>query len=353
MSRANQQGAITYGLFMWHSTCQWGPSFQALVAGVFLIIPTSIWSQDAQKPAADSKAAAPKADVEKPDTYTSRLIHTNVDGSDPKQFTVFPEYTSQGSPEFSPDGKLVCFDVWKTGQTHTNGQIALVNADGTKPRILGDGLMPSFSPGGKRITFSRPGKGVWIMSAEGPDVELVQLDPSGWGTSWSSDGRIAYTASTGRGDNLIIVNIVEGTRTSIFDEEKSPYSQIYWNMAWSPDSKRIVFKGTTPEGKNELAIVDARGEKHGFVRRPFPDVHESFAWSPDGSQILVAKPCPERGNQSQLYSLNPDKDEPLQLLPKQDPQRPAVTASFSPDGKKLVSSCLMPVVPKVPAAQSK
>jgi TolB protein len=318
----------------------------------------SLTAQEVKNPAANVKADPPKAApaavvTEKAaDVYTSRLFLAEADGSAPTQVTLFPGYTSQGSPEFSADGKLICFDVWKAGETHNNGQIALVNVDGSKPRVLTNGLMPSFSPGGRRITFSRPGSGVWIMSAEGPEVELVQLDAGGWGSSWAPDGRIAYAAGISKGDNLVVVSIVEGTRESLFNDETPAYRSIYWNMAWSPDSKRIAFKGITSEGKTEVGIVDARGEKFGLIRRPFTDVHESLSWSPDGSRIYVTKPCPERENRSQVYVFNPDKDEPLQLLEHQESERPAITAVSSPDGKKLLISCLAPVPPKAPAAKA-
>jgi len=241
----------------------------------------------------------------------------------------------------------LCFDVWKMGGSVSTGQVAIVNADGTNPRTLSDGLMPSFSPGGKRIAFSRAGqnRGIWIMSIEGPETELVQIDPEGWGTSWGSDGRIAYTSFGAGGGNITIVNVVEGTRDVVFDEAKSPYQQIYWNFAWSPDCKRIAFKGVTADGKKELGIVDSRGEKFGLIRRPdLENVHESMCWTRDGSRVVVTRPCADRENRPQVYTWNPDdKDAPLELLPKQDPQRPVITVAPAPDGKKLAMSCLMPV----------
>lgn len=284
-------------------------------------------------------------DAQETDPYTTRLFVTDADGANPKQLTNLPGFTYQGSPEWSVDGTLICFDTWRTNGTTANSQIAVVDADGGNPHILGDGLMPSFSPVSKRIAFTRNGqaRGIWIMSADGPNSELAQLDPIGWGTSWAPDGRLAYTISPDAVGNLVIINFVEGTRELLFDETDSPYQLIYWNMAWSPDNKRIAFKGITTDGEKEVGIVDARGEKFGLIRRPaFGDVHESLAWSADGSRILVTKPCPERENRTQVYWFNPDRDEPLQLLAGQDPTRPAVTAACSPDGKKLVISCMPP-----------
>jgi Tol biopolymer transport system component len=109
-------------------------------------------------------------------------------------------------------------------------------------------------------------------------------------------------------------------------------------MAWSPDGKRIVFKGTNAEGKQEVGIVDARGEKFGFVRRFEGDVLASFAWSPDNSRILFVKQDQE-SQRYQLFFVEPDTKAAPQLLPAQDDLRDFSDITFSPDGKKIVFSC--------------
>src|SRR5687768_10041112 len=99
-----------------------------------------------------------------------RIFLVNADGSDMKRLTDLPKYIVQGSPTWSQDGKRIAFDAHQAGQTSNQTRIVVVNADGSNPRVLIDGAMPSFSPGGHRITFSRyePNRGVWVMSAEDP-----------------------------------------------------------------------------------------------------------------------------------------------------------------------------------------
>lgn len=318
----------------------------AIIASV-LMIPTLLYSQVAKAPAKEEKGVEkkPEPDIEA-DEYTTKLYIGNADGTNLKPMSVLRDYTSQGSPEWSSDGKLICFDCRK-GDAAPTWQIAVVNGNGTDPRILCDGNMPCFSPRGNRIAFSRSGKfqGVWIMSTEGPDTEIVQVDATGFGTSWASDGRLAYTSRGGAGANLIIANIVEGTRDLVFDEETMPYQRIYWNFAWSRDSKRIAFKGTAKNGKEEIGIVDARGESFGLIRRPeFADAHESVTWSADGKRVVIARPCAERGNFNQFYSFNPDNNDPPTLLENQDTKRSCHNPGFSSDGKKMVFSTLKPGV---------
>ena len=137
---------------------------------------------------------------------------------------------------------------------------------------------------------------------------------------------------------LVVYSFVEGQTEFLFDAEKSPYRQIFWNMAWSPDGKRIVFKGLNAEGKQEIGIVDARGEKFGFTRRFAGDILASFAWSPIENRILFVKQDPET-RRYQIYFVEPDAKDPPRLLPAQDDLRDYSDVAYSPDGKKIVFSC--------------
>jgi TolB protein len=277
----------------------------------------------------------------------ARIYLANPDGSGMKPLVDLPELKKQGSPSWSADGKLIAFDAAATqASATTETRVVVVNADGTNPRVLGDGAMPSFSPKARRIAYSRygPNQGVWVMSAEGPDKECVLLDDQGWGAKWSPDGtRIVWTTSGGRSANLVVFDLVEGTREPLFDDRSAPYRSVYWNFAWSPDGKRIAFKGTRPNGKSELAIVDARGAKHGLVTRFEGSVSATFGWRPDGKQLLFSFAKP--GTRTQLFAVDPDTKEPPERLAGQDPERFNSTAVYSPDGKTIA------VVSRKPAAK--
>jgi len=278
---------------------------------------------------------------ETPGEYSTRLFIADADGSNMKQLTELPEFQKQGSPVWSSDGKFIAFDGWKpqNGESFSSSKVVVVDADGRNPRVLGDGAMPSFSPGGHRIAFSNPkAGGVWVASSQGPDHELVEISPNGWGTDWSPDGRLVYATTTPGGGNLAVVDIVEGVTEHLFDEADTPYRQISWNMVWSPDGKRIAFKGLSKAGKEELGIVDARGEKLGFIRRFEGPMLASFAWSPLESRILFVKLDPET-RRHQIFFVDPDTQDPPRLLPARDDLRGYSDVSYSPDGKKIVFSC--------------
>jgi Tol biopolymer transport system component len=172
-----------------------------------------------------------------------------------------------------------------------------------------------------------------VVSSDGPETELVQLEENAWGTDWAADGRLAYTLSSpGGGANLVVFDPVEGTREFLFEPGKSPYRQIYWNFAWSPEGRRIAFVAVRMDGNNEIGIVDARGAKFGLVTRYEGEALQCLAWGPE--RILFTKTNAER-KQLQIYFLEPDTKAPAQLLPALDLTRGYADMAYSPDGKKL------------------
>ncbi len=272
----------------------------------------------------------------------NRIYVCRPDGSQPRPLLDIADYKMQGSPTWSQDGKLIAFDAWRPrlGETNVNSKIIVVSADGTGAKVLGDGAMPSFSPRHNRIAFCRysPNYGIWVMSVEGPEKELVLLDEEGWCAEWSPDGKqIAYAGSTGNAANFMVFDLVEGVKFSLFEEGATPYSNLYWNFCWSPNGKFIVFKGQrTNGGKNEVAIVDARGAKHAHIVRLELETPPNFHWTHDSKSVLFTQRCPERGNRLQLYLLDAATKDPPQLLAGQDPARANAAGAFSPDGKQLL-----------------
>ena len=85
------------------------------------------------------------------------------------------------SPDWAPDGRRIAFS--------TDGQIAVVDADRPRPRLLPSGSPrsaddPAWSPDGRRITFQRGGQ-VLSMRAAGGDLRYVTR--AAWGTNGEPD----------------------------------------------------------------------------------------------------------------------------------------------------------------------
>jgi Tol biopolymer transport system component/DNA-binding winged helix-turn-helix (wHTH) protein len=93
----------------------------------------------------------------------------SADGSDPVQLTTFGGALT-GSPHWSPDGRQIAFDSRPGGRAH----IFLTSPDGGVPRALTSGnyndIVPSWSPDGKTIYFGsirRGGYQIWKVAASG------------------------------------------------------------------------------------------------------------------------------------------------------------------------------------------
>ncbi len=283
--------------------------------------------------------------AEEPVVYQTRLYLAEPDGSQLRPLISEPTtIRAQGSPDWAENGELIAFDGWEQDQNNRSGKIMIVKPDGTGLRALIDGLMPSLSPEGKRIAFSRssPGNyGIWIVSTADPESELVQIEESGWGTDWSPDGtRIAYTKSFGGRTNLCVFNMVEGTKEFLFPEGQMSYRQINWNFAWTPDSRSIVFRGETIEGQPVIAMVDARSSTYGH--RVLCEGKMLPAISTRGdSEVIFTQPDPGRSVHHQLFSITPGAMNP-ERLPGVLPAYGYYDTCSSPDGKKLLITIRVP-----------
>jgi len=251
-----------------------------------------------------------------------------------KKLFDLPDNYRGNSPRVTSDGRTLAFDAWKKieGQTNSDSVIFTVNLDGTGLKQICQGAMPSPNPDGSRIACSRyaGGSGVWIMETEGGQGELI--DESGWGIQWSPDGAsVAYR----RGRNLVIRQVATGEERLLFPGEGSPFSVIYWNMSWSPDSRKIAMIAASDPGKDELVIVDTQGAEFGFTRRAVGKFVPSLSWNGDKRPLVF----PEKGSPYRMLEVDPlGMDEP-KLISGIPADCKATSASWSPDGTRLIVMC--------------
>jgi hypothetical protein len=104
------------------------------------------------------------------------------------------------SPSWSPDGTQIVFG----GSGRGNGEIYVMNADGSGRRLLAEGFFPSWSPDGKTIAYHGPQlagdhtQPIWTMRADGSAER--RLGVRTWvdcGLAWTPRGEIAYSNPSG------------------------------------------------------------------------------------------------------------------------------------------------------------
>jgi Tol biopolymer transport system component len=174
---------------------------------------------------------------------------------------------------------------------------------------------------------------VFLMNTDGSGRELV--DAEGWSGHFSPDGaRLVY----GVGGNIAVYDLGTKSRRLILSGEQSGrYTYIYWNLCWSPDGKRIAFKGRLADDTNELAYASTEGSDKGFQVLYTGLTDSDLAWHPEGDKLVFSMRDPMR-KFPQLFWINPDDIKSPRLLLGQPMDRANLNCAWSPDGKQLAFS---------------
>lgn len=195
-----------------------------------------------------------------------------------------------------------------------NGQIYRARADGTGLVALGSGRNPVWSPDGQRIAFVRGddyGGDVYVMDADGANVQRVAPGLTMSRPAWSPDGRrLAIDGWDGWWNDWITVVSLDGATAPVtIGDARDP--------AWSSDGSRIAFY---EDDDMHVSTVAADGSDRRTLTLWGGD---NLAWSPDGKQIALA-------GISGIAVVNTDGSG-LRVLTSRLGGRPA----WSPDGQAI------------------
>ncbi len=198
----------------------------------------------------------------------------NVDGSDKRQLTK-EDFRLLNQPSWSPDGRFIAAKKhFTTGRSLGTGEVWLYHVSGgggvplvKKPseqhqKELGE---PIFAPDGKSLYFTRNiTPGPIFEYAQNSNTNLFEIERyeletgevttavSGAGGSVrpapSPDGKmIAFVRRERARSKLYVKDLVSGEERKIYDDldqdmqETWAVTGVYPNMAWTPDSRSVVF----------------------------------------------------------------------------------------------------------------
>ncbi|MEW5941808.1 MAG: hypothetical protein AB1750_19265, partial [Chloroflexota bacterium] len=161
-------------------------------------------------------------------------------------------------------------------------------------------VVPADAPPGKIVFTCQVGDAadfLCLINADGTGfVQLTTEKVKRWYPSLAPDGRsVVYSAYVKNNIYEIYeMALATGRVTQLTDELgilKAPEI--------SPDGKWIAFNRGTPDGKEQLWIMERDGNSaHKLYDRGWDPT-----WSPDGTQILFAS---DKGGSNQLYVINRD-----------------------------------------------
>lgn len=255
-----------------------------------------------------------------------QLWRIGVDGTDLTPLDTTPD-TRCGSPDWSPDGKWIAYDV--LAESGQGFQTAVVGADGTGRRIVLRGSIPTWSPDGELIACQSAG--IQIVNADGSGAE--KLLASAHSLRWLPDGS---GIAAGVGPQLLVFDLANGSQQPLFTAPQA----ISHGYGISSDGRRYAF-GTLTRGLYVATLDDADQLISMKNVVPSGTVYHT-SWAPDNRRVVFAW-RPAHGDLTQLYTIDVDSAEPPQLLPGIDTSHQNVNPDWSPDGRTIVFSVPAPM----------
>ena len=248
----------------------------------------------------------------------------------------YMEMESVGSPNISPDGKLILFTRGWVDKVNdrTRSNLWMVDVAGQRVRELTHGdwsdSSPVWSPDGKKIAFLSDRDGttqlhiMWMDTREVAQLTHLQTTPGS--LRWSPDGKtLAFTMFIQ--DNTPILSVKLPKRPS--GANWASPGIVIDRLSWQRDGR-----GPVPKGYTHIYTLDA--ELGGTPRKLTSGdySHDDPQWSADGTLIYfsaIRKPEAEYQNgDSEIYSISLDSLDIKVLTDRKGPDR---GMRVSPDGK--------------------
>jgi Tol biopolymer transport system component len=233
----------------------------------------------------------PGGDVSAP----SQVFTIEPDGGGLTQLTHVTSEQTAAAPDWSPDAQQIAYESNESGSF----EIWSMDANGDHQKQLTnetgfEDFLPSWSPDGKSILFSRCGEpfgfiafcDIDVMNAHGGHVRTL-LSAGHWNNvraEYSPDGeRIAFSSDRGGFQSAIWVMNADG---SAMHRLTKPRLRAFW-PDWAPSGKRILFSNNCCLPHSTLWSVRPNGTRlRQLTHVPASDDNAFGSYSPNGKRIV-------------------------------------------------------------------
>jgi Tol biopolymer transport system component len=241
----------------------------------------------------------------------SEVYSVNADGSGARRLTRSVGF--DGFATWSPDRRRIIYH----SQERRTGRVGayIVNPDGSGRRPMpGHG---SWSPDGRMIAYTdgRDGNGeIYVVNADGSKARNLSQSPSSqeFSPAWSPDGKtIAFVSDRDGNEEIYAMDADGGNQRNLTKHPLSDGGVGRFALLWSPNGRTIVF--TTNRDRNrpapgrkvtyEIYLMNADGTGPRRLTRS-PEDEYLLAWSADGTRLAFQR-WPSKPRWA-FFLMNPD-----------------------------------------------
>ena len=267
-------------------------------------------------------------------TSRANLFSYDLATKQTKQLTHFMEYDVK-FPSIGP--VAIVFEqagqVWRLDlATDKSAPVAITVAEdavSTRPGLVNvskyvEGL--DLAPDGQRVVVVARGDVFTVPAKDGPTRNLTQTQGVHERSAvWSPDGKSIAYLSDATGENEIFVRAQDGRSPAV--QLTTGGDTYYFNLSWSPDSKKILWG----DRKQRLRWVDVATKAVSLVEENPDAPIQDYSWSPDSQWVTWVHD--QHGTQPKvLISHLADKT----TLTVADSSYASSRPTFSDDGKWLL-----------------
>jgi serine/threonine protein kinase len=225
-------------------------------------------------------------------------------------------------PTLSPDGKMLAFiakdqgrlDLF-VGRVAGREHIRLTNDNAEE-------AMPSFSPDGERIAYTRVGSGsglseIWIVPTLGR--QAVRVVVNALDATWSPDGKkLAFVLRRPGEEDALATSTAEGTDITIVMKADATYP-FFRAPSWSPDGKDLAVTRSSGGSAGELWLVPLNGDSPHRLSNDPPGIYSDRpVFTPDGRGLVHES---NRAGAANLWLLSLDDGQTVRLTSGPGPDR--------------------------------